>query len=525
MIKILRLEVLFIGLGICLLMDGILGQNLVRSKAPSLYLVECQVIATGKVDGYLSNRWDHSWQAEKGFGGSDLKTTDWGDIRLRKNRLKFYPALEGTGSAKGSDVNRSGTVLDVAPVVTVVARYHLPPTGKYNILLWSRFEKHSVLSEENLNQFGHDFSSSQEPGRVSFHGSDSTWSEYDVGDGGIILFYPGGEFTIGKSNPIWGPGYTGQLFFSKKAPSFSNLGFRHKFSENWQFSAIHGWLNSNLDDSTYLDVYGPHGGLPLIRKYLAAHRIDVWIKKNLRLGFGESVIYGGRGVEPAYLIPFLFTWSSQHDLGDSDNLQMFFDFDWVIRDLGRFYGAFYLDEWDFVDTFSDSSRSWTAYQIGATISIPALKDWSPLLRVEYTRLSPYVYVHRSQVNTFEHHGHWLGYWSGPNSDNFFTGIDFMPRENLWLQLFYQKTRRGEVTDETIDEQYDHQSVDFLYKTYDGDVETRTIMGIKGAVAMNSWLKLELELHSDNWIQRLDVSEDDRTSDQKMDAVLKLVIGL
>ncbi|MEE1507516.1 MAG: hypothetical protein V1256_11240, partial [Candidatus Neomarinimicrobiota bacterium] len=99
MIKILRLEVLFIGLGICLLMDGILGQNLVRSKAPSLYLVECQVIATGKVDGYLSNRWDHSWQAEKGFGGSDLKTTDWGDIRLRKNRLKFYPALEGTGSA------------------------------------------------------------------------------------------------------------------------------------------------------------------------------------------------------------------------------------------------------------------------------------------------------------------------------------------------------------------------------------------------------------------------------------------
>jgi hypothetical protein len=101
----------------------------------------------------------------------------------------------------------------------------------------------------------------------------------------------------------------------------------------------------------------------------------------------------------------------------------------------------------------------------------------------------------------------------------------MPKENLWLQLFYQKTRRGEVTDETIDAQYDHQLVDFLYKTYDGDVETRTIMGIKGAVAMNSWLKLELELHSDNWIQRLDVSEDDRTSDQKMDAVLKLVIGL
>ncbi len=101
MIKIFRLKVILISLGVCLLMDWVLGQNLVRSKAPSLYLVERQVIAAGKVDGYLSNRWDHSWQTEKGFGGSDLKTTDWGDIRLRKNRLKFYPALEGTGSAKG----------------------------------------------------------------------------------------------------------------------------------------------------------------------------------------------------------------------------------------------------------------------------------------------------------------------------------------------------------------------------------------------------------------------------------------
>jgi hypothetical protein len=54
-------------------MDGILGQNLVTIKSSLTLLVECQVIATGKVDGYLSNRWDHSWQAEKGFGGSDLK--------------------------------------------------------------------------------------------------------------------------------------------------------------------------------------------------------------------------------------------------------------------------------------------------------------------------------------------------------------------------------------------------------------------------------------------------------------------
>jgi hypothetical protein len=145
--------------------------------------------------------------------------------------------------------------------------------------------------------------------------------------------------------------------------------------------------------------------------------------------------------------------------------------------------------------------------------------------VEYTRLSPYVYVHRSQVNTFEHHGHWLGYWSEPNSDNFFSAVEFLPRSDVWLQFYYQSSRRGEVTVETIDAQYDHQTVEFLYKTYDGDVETRTIMGIKGAVAVNSWLKLELELYSDNWIQRLDVSEGDRTSDQKMDAIVKLVIGL
>jgi hypothetical protein len=82
-----------------------------------------------------------------------------------------------------------------------------------------------------------------------------------------------------------------------------------------------------------------------------------------------------------------------------------------------------------------------------------------------------------------------------------------------------------VTDETIDAQYDHQSVEFLYKTYEGEVETRTIMGLKAAAAVNSWLKLELELYSDDWLQRLDKSGVGRTSDQKMDAVIKLVIGL
>ncbi|HIM83258.1 MAG TPA: hypothetical protein EYM55_01360 [Candidatus Marinimicrobia bacterium] len=525
MVKVKFIVSLCLLLGFLMGLNLIRGQNLVRSNSATLYLAETKTIADGVIDGYLSNRWDHSWQVKQGFGGNDLAESEWGKSLFRKNRLKFYPSLEGIGSANGGDVQRNGNVLNVAPVVTAVARYHLPPTGKYNILLWSRFEKHSVLSEENLDPFGHDFSSNQEPGRVSFHGSDSTWSEYDVGDGGIILFYPEGEFTVGKSNPIWGPGYTGQLLFSKKAPSFTQIGIRHKFSENWQFSSVHGWLNSNIDDSTYLDVYGPHGGLPLIRKYVAAHRMDVWIKKNFRIGFGESVIYGGRGVEPVYLIPFIFSWSSQHDLGDSDNLQMFFDFDWAMKRLGRFYGAFYLDEWDFVDTFSDSSRSWTAYQFGAAISLPIIQNWSPLLRVEYTRLSPYVYVHRSQVNSVEHHGHWLGYWSGPNSDNFFSAVEFMPRSDIWLQLYYQSSRRGEVTDETIDAQYDHQSVEFLYKSYEGEVETRTIMGLKAAAAVNSWLKLELELYSDDWLQRLDKSGVGRTSDQKMDAVVKLVIGL
>ena len=63
------------------------------------------------------------------------------------------------------------------------------------------------------------------------------------------------------------------------------------------------------------------------------------------------------------------------------------------------------------------------------------------------------------------------------------------------------------------------------KIYEGEVETRTIMGLKAAAAVNSWLKLELELYSDDWLQRLDKSGVGRTSDQKMDAVIKLVIGL
>ncbi|MFQ6607470.1 MAG: hypothetical protein ACE5EE_02915 [Fidelibacterota bacterium] len=506
-------------------MSSIESQNLIRSDAPTLYLAELKTITSGKVMGYLSNRWDHTWRTESGFGGSTLNSTAWGEKRLRKSRLKFFPALEGKGSLNGDDVNRSGTVLDLAPIVTIVARYHLPPTGKYSILLWSRFEKHSVVTERSSYPFGYDFSPRQEPGRTSFQSRDFTWAEYDIGDGGVVLFYPGGTITTAKSNPIWGPGYTGQLLFSKKAPSFTHISFQHNFSEQWQFSAFHGWLNSGLDDSSYIAYYGPYGGLPKVRKYIAAHRFDVWLKQNFRVGFGESVIYGSRGVEPAYLIPFIFTWSSQHDLGDSDNLQMFLDFDWIVKQIARIYGAFYFDEWDFVDTFTDSSRNWTAWQTGVTLRLPVIKTWLPLFRFEYTRLSPYVYVHRSQVNSRDHHGHWLGYWSGPNSDCFFTGIDIMPRENWWLQLFYQVARRGEVNEETIATQYNHKKVKFLYKTYPGDVERRQVLGLKASGVLNSWLRMEFVLSNDDWIQHHDQNSNDRVSDQKVDIIVKLIIGL
>ncbi|MDP6966825.1 MAG: hypothetical protein QF551_06100 [Candidatus Marinimicrobia bacterium] len=501
------------------------GQVMICSDAVNLYSVERNAIVAGVADRYLSSRFDHEWRQSLSDGSPGLITSVAGDKLLRQERLKWYPEIRVRAALNGGDLRTEGATVDAAPIVTTAAHYRLPFLTRLGLVTWMRFEKHSVVGAESLSPFEYDFSRQKEAGRESFHNSDSNWVEYDIGDAGVHLIHPGGEITFAKSNPIWGTGYSGQLWLSDKAPSFPLLSLRHRFGDRWLFSFMHGSLNSTFRDSTYFELHPVKGGLPMIRKYSVAHRLDFFLRQNIRLGFGESVIYGGRSVEMSYMLPFLFYWSAQHDLSDSDNLQMFLDFEAIGKNRGRLYGSLFLDEWDFMNTFNqEKSHNWLAYQVGVTVLLPLFPSSVPLLRAEYTHLSPYVYVHRSKINTFEHHGYPLGFWSGPNSDSFFLGVEAAPSDKLWFQLYSVISRRGEVTEETVERQYNRERIDFLYRTYSGAAERKTVLGLRGDLLSSRPIRIRFDFSYQIWDQHLSLSSLQRQNRSKLDGIVEVSLG-
>ena len=503
----------------------VFSQTLVRPSGFNLHLFDYRAIREGKVNPYFTQHSSYEWRQSMPRGSDGLLRSQSGNSWLRKNRLKLFPAIDAAAGLKGGHVNRSGGFIDIAPTINMIARYRMFPAGRYSLIFWTRFEKHSVVSQNKISDLSYDLSWKKEVGKRRYENRDSSWIEYDIGDGGILLTHPGGEINFAKSNPIWGSGYTGQLWLSDKAPSFVFLSFRQRLTDKWNFSYLHGTLNSTFQDSSYQYLYPIKGGFPMIRKYIVAHRMEFAPSENLNLGFGESVIYGGRGIEMAYTLPFLFYWSSQHDLSDSDNLQMFLDFQIIKKGFGQFYGSLYLDEWDFVDVFNrEKSRNWIAYQVGFTYALPFFPSWNSLFRVETTHLEPTVYVHKSKVNTYQHHGQYLGFWSGPNSDNIFLALEGSPRDGWWTQLYGLRTRRGEVSDITIEMQYNHEKIPFLYpeKRYP---EKRTLLGIRGELLLYSSFRLSFDIFWDLWLHRFDPENKSQAKSQKIDGLIRLSIGL
>jgi len=213
--------------------------------------------------------------------------------------------------------------------------------------------------------------------------------------------------------------------------------------------------------------------LPSYERYVAYHRLDFNIKKNIRIGAYEQIIFGGRDIPPAYMIPILPFWSSQHETGDLDNLMIGFDFDVLFGKKegisNRFYGALLIDEWAPYSVFDGDNRNWFAYQIGYSRNGKILnKDL--LYKMEYTKIGPKVYNHRFIINEPKHHGYNIGFWSGNHSDDFLMNLAMILTSDRYIKLSYEFTRFSNVDPsqqmDDLENQYnDNYNLNFLGHGY------------------------------------------------------------
>ena len=259
---------------------------------------------------------------------------------------------------------------------------------------------------------------------LPFNAAGNTGGFQDWTEGSFYIPFPPVEIALGKSNPVWGPGYRGQATLSATSPSFNNIRLKGAFG-SLMFTAIHGWLRGEVEP-----------------RYLAGHRLEWRFRPGCQVALSETVVYGMRDIELEYLVPINIYHFSEHFLGDKDNNTISADFSAVIARRIKLYGEFFIDDFN----TSKNLATWWGNKwacVGGFTLAHNLGGTACDLRVESGRVEPYVYTHREPRNVYNHFDSNLGLWSGPNSEYLFGELRLYPFSHLSFRGSCERLRKGE----------------------------------------------------------------------------------
>ncbi len=365
------------------------------------------------------------------------------------DNLNINPVLALRYGSKGFEFNELTPypILWISPGIRVgVNKILISSLKPLWVNGWFKFYKHSAYGLDEDLYMGNSNSMNAEPlanynpelsygyyTKVKF--PEGNGIDFDESIGAFSLLSTNFNLTFGKIRASLGPSLYSNLSLSNNMPAFNQLRLFYNHQDKIYFSFIVGDLFSNIkdeDSSIYesedIDNDGSidYSKKPFLPRRIYNHRLDFKLSSNLRVGFYEQLIGMPNGGSLTLLNPFTFYWSEQHQSGDLDNLQIGFDFDWLIGK-NRLYGGLLIDEWAPYDTFNSENHNWFATQIGISrlYSINmgykdiSGKKWKKylkaLLKFEYSSAEPQVYVHKFEINNALHHDYPIGLWSGGNS--------------------------------------------------------------------------------------------------------------
>lgn len=299
---------------------------------------------------------------------------------------------------------------------------------------------------------------------------DSSQAVWDISDSYFYFQLGLFQFEFGRDRVQWGPGQWGRLMLSGNTPSYDLLKVTAEL-EQFTFTWLHGELRSDFS-----------------HKWISAHRFEFSITPGLDVGIHESVIYGKRTIEIAYLNPILPYLVAEHTLGDRDNVALGMDIEYRGLNSLKIYGELFIDDlfapWEFFNDFYGNKWAVTA---GFTLEDP-FQFSDSRINIEYTRIEPYVYTHKDSVNVFEHYNYGLGYHSlQPNSDVFQLCLKHDINFSLKGEILFEFTRHGQG-----DRQIPHQESEGTKKQFLSGViekEKRIGISVQWEIIRDCWLGL------------------------------------
>ncbi|MBK7229267.1 MAG: hypothetical protein IPH97_10485 [Ignavibacteriales bacterium] len=294
--------------------------------------------------------------------------------------------------------------------------------------------------------------------------------EYSDVKGSINFNWSWGQVSLAKDYLQWGHGKFGQLILSDKAPSYPQIRLQLKPTSWLRFNYLHGWLSSQVYDSSSF-YYSYPGTLSqnleknYIPKYIAANLLTFTPLEWLDVSLGNSVVYSG-DLRPEFFIPFMFYKFLDHNSGRGNvndaNGAMFFDISAKYPKNFQFYATTFIDVTEIRNVLDNNfENTWVGLTLGGK-SVDVLFD-NLDITLEYTRLNPWVYEHKTETTNYKHLKYSLGHWLGQNADQLRLQFNYHLIRGLKFKLFLESIRKG-----AFDEIYyaysgmDEKNFPFLY---------------------------------------------------------------
>jgi len=239
------------------------------------------------------------------------------------------------------------------------------------------------------------------------------------------------RFQLGRDYVQWGPHGPAGLLVSSSARSIDHLAFDLSMG---RFTLR--TFQASLD--------------PYVPRKLAGHRLEVRLPAGIKAGVSETVLYAGRDLDWAYLMPFGAFYANQYNEKEDDNILWSLDLKVPVTRGLILSGELLIDDFQYEsDPPAPDKLGWTVRADG--LVMPFGHDLE--MSASYTRIDLYTYSHKdSLLTTYVTGGGdkiadtFIGDPLGPDADRWMLRVSTPLHPRALLSLEGVLVRRGEGSD-------------------------------------------------------------------------------
>ena len=284
----------------------------------------------------------------------------------------------------------------------------------------------------------------------NFQGSEKGGKDWSEMRGGVTFSWNWGEVGIIKDHFEWGTTNHGATIFSGKQPSFAQLTIKLKPAKWLEFNYVHGWLISEVVDSTrsYWDgsTNDPRYRAVFRPKWLTANMFTIIPIKGLNFSIGNSIVYSDYD-HPGFWIPIFVYKPVDHTYNATDsygqagqNSQLFTDISIRLIKHLHLYGSLFSDEIKFSRIGVDSVHNFWSWKGGFQLSNFLVHNYS--ITFEYTKTLPGTFQHPISTTTYASNKYNMGSYLRDNSDEIYFSLAVKPLRGLHIKAEAFIARHG-----------------------------------------------------------------------------------